>query len=137
MRFLSLAMEAAVRLGGFMAACRRLGMSQEEAFSDLRIRQALAAVRREASEAALHRPWDADRIIRESAQQQAIALAWISKDDAKRFVSWVESLRDEDILYRPALLAVERHRKASEVPTAVQVPPTAFLDVLGAVKTKG
>lgn len=133
----SIEFEAAVGLNRFMAACRRAGMTQGDAFADLRIRQALAVVRREASAIAERRPWDAERAIVESAQNQALALACISKDDAKRFVAWVENLDEEDILYRAALRAVRRHR-ASLPDTLPRIAPSAMdtADVLAATRTR-
>lgn len=68
---------------------------------------------------------------------QALALACISKDDAKRFVAWVENLDEEDILYRAALRAVRRHR-ASLPDTLPRIAPSAMdtADVLAATRTR-
>jgi hypothetical protein len=82
----------------FVEQARADGLDVGEALSELRIRTGFVRLRREASALVMADPSDAKEAIRKTAKAIAMDLAIVRKDEARRFVKWVESCGDREIL---------------------------------------
>lgn len=101
------------QLHDFRTKCRQEGMTFKETEAALAVRMAFVSLRRQASDHCVGAGGAVGRDrISEIAGHLAIGLAAAhGQDAAKRFIAWVESCPDEEILYDDARL--HRHRRIS------------------------
>jgi hypothetical protein len=86
--------------------CRRRGLTGTQMAQELYFRQAWVRLRRQASDETLKRPAEHDKVIARIAKDEAMFLAKLDKDVARRFLKVVNTSPLGDILYDDAFKAL-------------------------------
>jgi hypothetical protein len=90
----------------WLADCHQRGLTPEQQTKEMRFRMAMASLRRRASDAAIADPQGHAEAIVKIAKEEAMTLALLDKDVAKRFLRVVEESELGHILHKDAHKAV-------------------------------